>query len=162
MKIEIAKIDSIKPYEKNPRINDNAITKVANSIKEFGFRQPIVVDKDRIIIAGHTRHKAALQLGLKDVPITVADNLTKAQIKAYRLADNRVSQEASWDTTLLGYELKDLKDLDFDLSLTGFNDFELDDFLKVKSFDPIQESFEDNLDEKKRVTCPKCDHEFEP
>jgi 16S rRNA G966 N2-methylase RsmD len=129
MKIEIAAIDSIKPYVNNPRINDNAINKVANSIKEFGFRQPIVVDKDRVIIAGHTRHKAALQLGLKEVPITVADNLTKAQIKGYRLADNRAGQEASWNTSLLSEELLELKDLDFDLSLTAFDVSEINDLL---------------------------------
>ena len=84
------------PYARNPRKNDGAVTKVKASIQEFGFQQPIVVDKDGIIVAGHTRHKAAMELGLTEVPVVVASDLTPAQIKAYRIADNRVNEEASW------------------------------------------------------------------
>ena len=94
MEIEQADINSIKPYKNNPRkLSDKAITKVANSIKEFGFRQPIVVDKDRIIVVGHTRFRASKQLGLKQVPITIAKNLTPYQINANRIADNRTNEE---------------------------------------------------------------------
>ena len=102
MKIEIVDINTIKPYENNPRkLKDSAIEKVAKSIKEFGFRQPIVVDKEKIIVVGHTRYRASKKLGLTNVPITIADNLTPEQINAYRIADNRTNEEAEWDIELL-------------------------------------------------------------
>ena len=108
MKIELADINTIKPYPNNPRkLSDIAIEKVSKSIKEFGFRQPIVVDKDRIIVVGHTRYRASKKLGYKQVPITIAENLTKEQINAYRIADNRTNEEAKWDDELLKMELKD-------------------------------------------------------
>lgn len=130
MKIEIADINSIKPYENNPRkISDAAIEKVAMSLKEYGFRQPIVVDKDRIIVVGHTRFSASKKIGLKEVPITIADNLTPEQINGYRIADNRTSQESEWDFQPLQKELSDLIDLNFDLELTGFNDSELENYI---------------------------------
>lgn len=122
-------IEKVKPYEKNPRaINDKAIGKVAASIKEFGFQQPIVVDRDGVIIVGHTRRKAAELLGLSTVPVVVAD-LPEAKARAYRLADNRTAQETSWLDDILGDELAALKGLDFDLSLTGFDERELDKLL---------------------------------
>jgi DNA modification methylase len=118
------------PYARNSRkIPERAIDKVAASIKEFGFRQCIVVDKDGVIICGHTRLLAGKKLGLKQVPVHVADNLTPAQVKAYRLMDNRSHEEAEWDLELLGPELEELRGLDFDLELTGFDDREIDDFL---------------------------------
>ena len=92
MKISTIKIDDIVPYARNPRKNKNAISKVMASLKEFGFRQPIVVDSDLVVIVGHTRLEAARQLGLKEVPVHIAEGLTKAQIKAYRIADNRTNQ----------------------------------------------------------------------
>ena len=106
MKIEEIDINLIKPYKNNPRKNQN-IDKVANSLKEFGFRQPIVIDKNYNIIVGHTRFQAAKQIGLTKVPIHIA-NLNKEKIKAYRIADNRVNQESDWDYELLHKELKDL------------------------------------------------------
>src|SRR5579862_4874300 len=118
------------PYARNSRkIPQRAIDKVAASIQEFGWRQPIVVDKDGVVICGHARLLAAKKLGLKQVPVHVAANLTPAQVKAYRLMDNRSHEEADWDTDLLGPELEELRDLDFDLSLTGFDPAELEDFL---------------------------------
>jgi DNA modification methylase len=130
MKIEIVDINTIKPYENNPRkLKDSAIEKVAKSIKEFGFRQPIVVDKEKIIVVGHTRYRASKKLGLTAVPITIADNLTPEQINAYRIADNRTNEEAEWDIELLKTELKDLQLKDFDLDLTAFNEDELNNFL---------------------------------
>ena len=123
-------IDKPIPYARNSRkIPERAIDKVAASIKEFGWRQAIVVDKDGVIICGHTRLLAAKKLGLKQVPIHVADNLTPTQVKAYRLMDNRSHEEAQWDIDLLGPELAELRGLDFDLALTGFDDREIDDFL---------------------------------
>jgi DNA modification methylase len=130
MKIEIVDINTIKPYENNPRkLKDSAIEKVAKSIKEFGFRQPIVVDKEKIIVVGHTRYRASKKLGLTNVPITIADNLTPEQINAYRIADNRTNEEAEWDIELLKTELKDLQLKDFDLDLTAFDEDELNNFL---------------------------------
>ena len=130
MKIEIADINSIKPYENNPRkLKDLAIEKVAMSLKEYGFRQPIVVDKDRIIVVGHTRFRASKKLGFKEVPITIADNLTPEQINAYRIADNRTAEESEWDNELLKMEIKDLEAKDFKLDLLGFNEDQLNDML---------------------------------
>ena len=130
MKIEIADITSIKPYENNPRkLKDAAIEKVAMSLKEYGFRQPIVVDKDRIIVVGHTRYRASKKLGFKEVPITIADNLTPEQINAYRIADNRTAEESEWDSELLKMEIKDLEAKDFKLDLLGFNEDQLNDIL---------------------------------
>ena len=130
MKIETADINTIKPYENNPRkLKDSAIEKVAMSLKEYGFRQPIVVDKDRIIVVGHTRYRASKKLGFKEVPITIADNLTPEQINAYRIADNRTAEESEWDSELLKMEIKDLEAKDFKLDLLGFNEDQLNDML---------------------------------
>lgn len=121
MQIIDKKIGEIKPYEKNPRKNDNAVDAVASSISQFGFKNPIVIDGNNVIICGHTRYKAAQKLGLDVVPCVVADDLTDEQIKAYRLADNKVSELAEWDIDLLGDELDgifdiDMSDFGFDLS----------------------------------------------
>ena len=130
MKIEIADINSIKPYENNPRkLSEKAIEKVAMSLKEYGFRQPIVVDKDRIIVAGHTRFRASKKLGLKQVPVSIIDNLTPEQINAYRIADNRTAEESEWDNELLKMEIKELEAQDFKLDLLGFNEDQLNDLL---------------------------------
>lgn len=127
MRIETWPIDRPKPYPKNPRkIPDGAVDKVAASIREFGFRQPVVVDKKGVVIVGHTRLLAARKLGLEEIPVHVAEGLSKAQVRAYRLADNRTNQEAAWDDDLLGSELFDLKGLEFDLDLTGFGGDEID------------------------------------
>ena len=112
-------IKDIKPYEKNPRKNDSAVEAVANSIKEFGFKVPIVIDKDNVIVCGHTRYKAAKKLGIDKVPCVIADDLTDEQIKAYRLADNKVSELAEWDIDLLGEELDGI--FDIDMSDFGFD-----------------------------------------
>jgi site-specific DNA-methyltransferase (adenine-specific) len=125
MRIELRSIDTIHPYENNPRINDKAVDAVASSLKEFGFRQPIVVDKDGVIIVGHTRYKAAQRIGLKKVPVHAVKDMTDAQIKAYRIADNQTATIADWDLELLPIELKDLQDMDFDLGLLGFDSDEL-------------------------------------
>lgn len=129
MKVEMRPLESITPYNRNPRRNEDAIDKVASAIKEFGWRQPIVVDSNGVIIVGHTRYAAAKELGEEIVPIHVADNLSAKQIKAYRLADNRVHDESSWDDDLLTLELGDLLAEDFDLELTGFDEDEIDRLL---------------------------------
>lgn len=126
MQVKTVSIDKIKPYENNPRNNDDAVDAVANSIKEFGWQQPIVVDNGGVIIAGHTRYKAAKQLKLKEVPIVVADNLTKEQVNAYRLADNKSGELATWDDDELQEELD--KILDIDMTDFGFDlETELED-----------------------------------
>lgn len=112
-------LKDIKPYDKNPRKNDNAVEQVANSIASFGFKVPIVIDKDNVIVCGHTRYKAAKKLGIENVPCVVADDLTEEQIKAYRLADNKVSELAEWDIDLLGEELDDI--FNIDMSDFGFS-----------------------------------------
>jgi DNA modification methylase len=125
MQIESVALNKIIPYIRNPRKNENAIEKVASSIKEFGFRQPIVVDSENVIIAGHTRFEAAKRLGLDVVPIHVADGLTEQQAKAYRIADNRVGQESEWDYDLLKLEMEELDNPE----LTGFDEDELNGIL---------------------------------
>ena len=131
MKIELWPIDRVVAYARNARtITPAAVDKVAASIQEFGWRQPVVVDAKRVIVAGHTRVLAARKLGLKEIPVHVADNLTPAQVKAYRLMDNRSHDETSWDFELLGPELLDLQNLGFgNLELTGFDGNEIADFL---------------------------------
>lgn len=121
MNIEMKDISLLRPYEKNPRRNDEAVKYVMESIKEFGFKVPIVIDKDNVIIAGHTRHKAAKKLKIKEVPCIVADDLTEEQVKAFRLADNKVSEKAEWDFNMLEEELGDIVDID----MTMF-DFDID------------------------------------
>ena len=115
-------IDEIRPYENNPRVNDAAVDAVAASIKEFGWRQPIVVDRNGVIVAGHTRLKAAQKLGLDSVPVHVADNLTDEQIKALRLADNKTAELAVWDYGLLDAELAALTDAGIDMVEYGFDE----------------------------------------
>ena len=118
MNIINIELKKIKQYEKNPRKNDEAVGPVAESIKEFGFKSPIIVDKNNVIVAGHTRYKAAKRLKLKEVPCIVADDLTEEQIKAFRLADNKVGEIAEWDFDLLNMELESIS---FDMSSFGFN-----------------------------------------
>jgi site-specific DNA-methyltransferase (adenine-specific) len=125
MLVEDRPIDSIRPYENNPRFNDAAVDAVAASIKAYGFRQPIVVDEQNVIIVGHTRYKAAIKLGMKTVPVHVAKGLTPGQAKAYRLADNQTATIARWDEDKLPFELLALQQEGFDLSLTGFSGDEL-------------------------------------
>jgi DNA modification methylase len=125
MKIELRKLSDVKPYPGNPRQNDAAVDAVAASIKEFGFRQPIVVDAEGVIICGHTRYKAAQKLGLEKVPVHVAKDLTAAQIKAYRIADNQSANLATWDYELLPIELSALQGMNFDLELLGFSQDDL-------------------------------------
>lgn len=120
MTIKELNIKELKEYENNPRYNDKAVEKVAASIQEFGFKVPIVIDKDNVIIAGHTRLKAAELLGLDNVPCIVADDLTPAQVKAFRLADNKTSEFADWDFEKLDEELDELLTIDFDMERFGF------------------------------------------
>ncbi len=142
MEIKQIKIEKIFPYDQNPRDNSAAVEKVAESIKEFGWQQPIVVDEEKIILAGHTRHLAAMSMGLKEVPVLIASGLSEAQKKAYRIVDNKTSELAEWDKELLKSEFLALQELDFDLNLTGFD---LDEIARMSGEDLLQ--FAEELDE---------------
>lgn len=131
MDIREINIDQLIPYSNNPRHNDSAVEAVVNSIKEFGFKVPIVVDKNNVIVAGHTRIKAAKKLGMEQVPCVIADDLTPSQVKAFRLADNKVAELATWNLEMLEQELDELAELDIDMTGLGFEfkpDAEEDDF----------------------------------
>ena len=138
MEIIYKNIDELIPYENNPRLNDEAVEYVKNSIKEFGFKVPIVIDKDNVIIAGHTRIKASKELGIKDIPCIIADDLTEEQVKAFRLADNKVSEKSMWDYTKLDEELNNI--LDIDMSLFDFDINNNDD--EIERIDLSSKEFE--------------------
>ena len=149
MEIVYKNIDELIPYENNPRINDEAVEYVANSIKEFGFRNPIILDKNNIIICGHTRLLASKELKLKEVPCIIADDLTDEQVKALRLADNKVAEKSMWDYSKLDEELENILDIDmskFDFKLDEDN-IDLDEY-----FEPENEKEK----EKKLIECPYC------
>ncbi len=122
MKIIEKKVEELIPYINNPRHNEAAVDFVAASIKEFGFKNPIIIDKDGVIVAGHTRHAAAKKLGLESVPCIMADDLTEQQIKAFRLADNKTAELATWDLEKLEIELEGIDDLE--MTDFGFEDLE--------------------------------------
>lgn len=137
MKIEMLKVKDLIPYERNPRNNKDAVDVVANSIKEFGFKNPIIIDKDNVIVAGHTRLLAAKKLKIKEVPCVRADDLTDEQVKAFRIADNSTAQVAEWDFDLLKFEIEDLPKFDF-------ADFGLE--LDFNNDDEPEEIIEDDYD----------------
>ena len=159
MKIEYWDIDKLIPYARNPRKNDDAVPKMAGLIKEFGFKVPVVIRSDGEVIDGHLRLKAARQLGMKQVPVVLADEWTPAQVKAFRLAVNRSAEWAEWDDELLKLELDDLKLEDFDLELIGFDGVGFD----APNFEPGTEDEQQRLDEHTPlfVTCPHCGKEFD-
>ena len=149
--IQYCNPEELIPYEKNPRDNRAALDAIELSIEEYGFTNPILVNEEKVILAGHTRREAAILAGLEKVPYIVVDGLTEAQQKAYRLADNKLSELSIWDEDLLKEELEDLLDEDYDISLTGFSDVDLTDLLKD------EEDLEDiELEEpkEKKITLP--------
>jgi DNA modification methylase len=146
VKVELWKITDVTPYPGNPRINDDAVDAVAASLKEFGFRQPIVVDAEGVIVCGHTRFKAAQKLGLEKVPVHVAKDLSPEQIRAYRIADNKTAELSDWNYDLLPIELAGLKEADYDLALLGFDPDEL-----AKLLDP---TLKDGLTDPDDVPAP--------
>lgn len=142
IKIEEVNLDNLKVYGNNPRINDNSIKYVTNSIKKFGFLVPIVIDKNNVIVCGHTRYLASKELNLKNVPCIRAESLTDKQVKAFRIADNKIHEKSSWDNDLLKEELTELQDFGFDLEDLGFLNFELDYILSDNT-----ENFINDLEE---------------
>lgn len=154
MKVQEIELSNLVEYENNPRNNDSAVEAVAASIREFGFKVPIVVDENNVIIAGHTRLKAARMLGLETAPCIVADDLTPEQIKAFRLADNKVGELAGWNFAKLEEELSALSGM-FDMTDFGFpepQDVDIDSFF---------EDAEHKEKEPKRIQCPHCGEWFE-
>ena len=142
----------LSPYSNNPRVNDYAVKKVLESIKEFGFKNPILVDENMEIIAGHTRREASILLGLQEVPYIIATDLTPEQIKAYRLADNKLSELAVWDTELLREELFTLQEADFSLEVMGFTEFDLTSLFNEEP-EPEPE-IEDIIPKEEKTTLP--------
>lgn len=155
MQVIEKKIGDLIPYENNPRKNDIAVDAVMASIKEFKFRVPIIIDKDGVIVAGHTRLKAAQKLGLKTVPCIVADDLTPEQIKAFRLADNKVGELAEWDFEKLDLELEEL---DFDMTPFGFDEVGEASANDIDGGGEI--STDDFNDGEFECTCPRCGFKF--
>lgn len=156
MKIEYKNIDDLIPYENNPRINDDAVEYVKNSIKEFGFKVPIIIDKNNVIVAGHTRVKASKELGLKEVPCIVADDLTEEQVKAFRLADNKVSEESYWDFDKLQEELDSILNIDmseFNFDIDTLTDENIDNFFEEDTTPPKET-------DKEEIECPYCHKRF--
>lgn len=149
MEIVNKRIEDLKPYENNPRFNDDAVEYVARSIKNFGFKVPIIVDKNNVIVAGHTRYKASMELGLEEVPCIVADDLSDEQIKAFRLADNKVGEKSAWDYELLTEELQEI--LDIDMKDFGF----LDTDINIEWSSDVDKVL-DKEEEEKVYECPYC------
>ena len=143
--------EELIPYEKNPRDNRAALDAIELRIEEYGFTNPILVNEEKVILAGHTRREAAILAGLEKVPYIVVDGLTEAQQKAYRLADNKLSELSIWDEDLLKEELEDLLDEDYDISLTGFSDVDLTDLLKDEE---NLEDIEPEEPKEKKTTLP--------
>jgi ParB-like chromosome segregation protein Spo0J len=159
MKIIEKKLDDLRPYENNPRNNAAAVEPVMHSIKAFGFKVPLVIDKDGTIVTGHTRLLAAKELGMEKVPCIVADDLTEDQVNAFRLADNKVAEASSWDWSKLEEELARMEIAEIDMTEFGFDESTMPSNEDVDSF---FESHQSKHEKKpKTITCPHCGKEFE-
>lgn len=145
-KITYKALNELIPYENNPRKNENAVPYVAKSIEKYGFQNPIIIDKDGVIVAGHTRYLASIELGLDTVPCIIADDLTEEQIKEFRLVDNKTSEFAGWDFDMLAEELQELN---FDAEVFGFDVPEVD-------IDNFFEEHEPKEKEPEQIQCPHC------
>lgn len=163
LQFETWPIDRCIDYARNPRKNDHAVDRVAAAIKEFGFRVPIVAKSDGLVVDGHLRLKAAKKLGLHEVPVVLADDLTEAQIKAFRISVNKTAEFAEWDMDVLKVEMQELDALNFDLELTGFDVAEMTALFDEPNFEPGTEGDQGKLDElaPKMVTCPHCGGEWD-
>ena len=156
--VEMWPVERLVPYARNPRKNDEQVGKMAASIREFGFRIPVVAKSDGSVVDGHLRLKAALMLGLSEVPVALVDDLTDVQVKAFRIMANKSAEWAAWDDGLLKLELEDLKELDYDLLLTGHELLELDDILKDAAEPESFPEFDEGI--KTSHQCPKCGYEW--
>lgn len=158
MEIIYKPVSDLIPYENNPRKNDQAVDALANSISEFGFRNPIIIGTDNVIASGHTRLKAAIKLGMTEVPCLIADDLTEEQLNASRLADNKVAELAEWDEDKL---LLELQELDFDMTQFGFEDFDfaIDDIIEVEEKPEVE--FAEVLNEQNNYIVLKFNNEVD-
>ncbi len=162
-KIEQWEIDRLIPYARNPRKNDHAVDRIASAIREFGFKVPIIAKSNGDVVDGHLRLKAAQKLGMDTVPVVIADDLTDAQVKAFRLSVNKMAELAEWDNELLKIELEQLKELDFDLGLIGFDGTELANMF-LDGTDLVEDSKTKEIDTddfEMSCICPKCGFEFD-
>lgn len=167
LKIVYLPVEKIKPYKDNPRDNSKAIKKVAASIQENGFRQPLVLDKNSVIITGHTRFEAAKTLGMEKLPCIIADDMSKEKVKAYRIADNKVAEYSTWNDSLLASEMEALKELGYDLEDTGFSEIEImeltEDILPEKYDSKEFKDYEDEANKKLKsynvIICCKNEKE---
>ena len=166
MEIIYKKVRDLIPYEKNPRKHDKAVKYVAKSIEQFGFKQPIIIDRDNVVVCGHTRLMATKRLGIEEVPCIVADDLTDEQIKAFRLADNKVAEQAEWDIGLLNEELDDI--LNVDMSDFGFDIFSMDDLEEMEGYNSEEDdrehfskTFVFPIEKKKQIICYLKKHQNE-
>jgi ParB family transcriptional regulator, chromosome partitioning protein len=163
--IEQIAIDKLVPYARNSRTHDDAqVAQIAASIREFGFTNPVLIADDDTIIAGHGRVMAARKLGLKEVPCLRLSHLTETQRRAYIIADNKLALNAGWDEEMLGLELADLREVDFDLDVVGFDGDAIEAFLNPQEpdFSPGTEEDQGKLDEKSPIECPHCRKFFTP
>lgn len=154
MQVHHKKLSEIHPYERNPRRNDGAVDAVAESIRQFGWKVPIVIDSDGVIVTGHTRYKAAKKLGLDSVPCIVADDLTPEQVRMFRLADNKTAELSAWDYPTLQLELDELDVLGIDMGAFGFEKLQTD-------FSELFEETRQEHKKPKRIQCPHCLEWFE-
>jgi ParB-like chromosome segregation protein Spo0J len=153
-------IERLIEYDRNPRKNEvnDAVNRVASAIREYGFRVPVIAKSDGTVVDGHLRLKAARKLGLLEIPIVLADDMTDAQVKAFRISVNKMAELAEWDEELLALEFADLEAMDFDLELTGFS---LDELEALDAdFEAGTEEDQGKLDEIAPIICPSCGHEF--
>ena len=163
-KIELRQLADLHPYARNARTHSEAqIEQIAGSIREFGFRNPVLIDGDGGIVAGQARVEAARRLGLASVPCIDCSDMSATQRRAYVLADNRIALNAGWDEAILGLELAELRDLEVDLGALGFAPAELEQLVgEVPDFAPVDENDQGRLDAKADVICPACGHAFQP
>ena len=161
MNIIELEINEIIPYKDNPRVNKDAVNVVKNSLSKFGWQQPLVLDKNKEIVVGHTRYYAAHELGMKKIPCLIAEDLSEEKIKAYRIMDNKSSEYASWNYGLLTKEMQDILDSGgLDLTFTGFSDREIENMIEDIQVDIQDEKDVARMDELNLITCPSCGHKF--
>ena len=158
LKVQMVPIENLHPYEHNPRNNEDAVDPVAASIREFGFKVPIIVDQSMTIAAGHTRYLAAKKLGLTEVPVIMAEDLSSEQIQAYRIVDNKTQEQAKWDYRKLDEELEKIENIDMSLFRFGdIGDFEPGEGLREQDLDDGGEvSIDEFEDENFNCECPVC------
>ena len=160
-KIEMIEVSELQPYYRNSRKHsEQQIIQIQDSINEFGFTNPVLIDGENGIIAGHGRVEAAKNIGMTEVPCIRLEHLTAAQKKAYVIADNQLALNASWDFDMLAVEIDELNDEGFNIDLIGFSKEELNDLIGTPNFAPGTEDEQGRLDEKQKQTCPACGHEF--